>query len=486
MSQSSYVTISGAGIGNSLMDIMMAEDICPGDIPSYNTCKQIYLYHPVGAKLAEEPCRLALSQEREISVPNSPEDRLKEAFTKEWDELKLDELILRTETIKSIYGAAALMYGAEDFPIDKPIPPKKLASLELYFNVLDPLNTAGSLVTNQNPNAPDFQRHGDIMCNGKTYHRSRACVVYNEQPIYISYTPSAFGYVGRSVYQRALYQLKGYIQSMITNNHVQEKAGLLIIKSKKPGSFVDQAMQAMASVKRTMLKGAKTGNVLEIGIDDSIETLNMQNVDIAMKQSRDNIIADIALAAGRPARLLTEESYTEGFGEGTEDAKSIARFIDGYRKGLKPLYDLLDPIVMYRAWNEEFYATLQREFPNYATIPYETAFIQWRNSFKAEWPNLLKEPDSEAIKVEESKFKAVNDFVTGIKDDLDPENKARLFQWVSDLFNELKMLFPVPLDLDFEAMAQYQEEQKIKEEEQQSQQMQAMQDGEIGLENDNT
>ena len=458
MSQSSYLTLSGIGIGNSLMEILMSDDICPGDTPSYQTCKTIFLYHPIGAKLAEEPCKLAQSQQREINVPNSPEDRLKEAFAKEWDELRCDELILRTETLKSVYGAAVLMYGAEDFPVDKPIPPKKLAGLDLYFNVLDPLNTAGSLVTNQNPNAPDFQKHGDIICNGKTYHRSRAVVVYNEQPIYISYTPSAFGYVGRSVYQRALYQLKGYIQSMITNNHVQEKAGLLIVKSKKPGSIVDNVMQGLASLKRNMLKGAKTGNVLEIGIDDSIETLNMQNVDIAMKQSRDNIIADIALAAGRPARLLTEESYTEGFGEGTEDAKAIARFIDGYRKGMKPLYDLLDPIVMYRAWNEEFYTTIQREFPDYALIPYETAFIQWRNSFKAEWPNLLKEPDSEAIKVEETKFKAINDFITGIKDDLDPENKAAIFQWAADLFNNLKMLFPVPLDLDFQGMEEYQEQ----------------------------
>ena len=308
-------------------------------------------------------------------------------------------------------------------------------------------------------------------------------MVYNEQPIYISYTPSSFGYVGRSVYQRALYQLKGYIQSMITNNHVQEKAGLLIIKSKKPGSIVDQAMQAMASLKRNMLQGAKTGNVLEIGIDDSVETLNMQNVDIAMKQSRDNIIADIALAAGRPARLLSEESYTEGFGEGTEDAKSIARFIDGYRKELKPIYDMLDPIVMARAWNTDFYLAIQNDFPEYAGIPYETAFVQWRNSFTSVWPNLLKEPDSEAIKVEEVKFKAVNDFVNAIKDDLDPENKALLFQWEAELFTELKMLFPVPLDLDFQAMAQYQEEQKLKEQAAQAQQLQSMQNGEI--DNDN-
>lgn len=477
MTASSFTTISGTSIGGGLMDILYSDDIKPGDSPSYNVCKTIYLYHPYGAKLAEGPCRLAQSQDREISIPNSPETALKEAFELEWKSLRCDFHILQADTIKSIYGASVLAYGAENYPLNNPIPPEELADVELYFSVFDPLNVSGSLVSNQNPNAPDFQKNGDIVSNGKMYHRSRVCVMYNELPIYIAYNNSTFGYMGRSVYQRCLYQLKSFIQSMITDNHVQEKAGLLIIKSKKPGSIIDNVMAGIANIKRTMLKGAKTGNVLEIGQDDEVETLNMQNTDVAMTTSRKNIIENIALAAGRPSRLLTEEAYTEGFGEGSEDAKAIAAYIEAYRKNeLDPLYEFLTPIVQYRAWNRDFYATIQRQYPEYAVIPYETAIVQWRNSFKAKWPNLLREPESEAVKVEETKFKAINDCVTALKDDIDPENKARLFQWYADNLNEQKMLFQSPLDLDFEAMADYQEQQKEDEKEQQRQQLEMAQD----------
>ena len=475
MTESSFTTISGASVGGGLMEILYCDDIKPGDTPSYNLCKTIYLYHPFGAKLAEGPCRLAQSQEREISIPNSPETRLKEAFEAEWKALKCDNTILQADTIKSVYGASVLIFGAQDIPLNQPIQPDQLADIDIYFSVFDPLNVSGSLVSNQNPNAPDFQKHGDIVSQGKQYHRSRVCVRFNELPIYIAYNQSTFGYVGRSCYQRCLYQLKSFVQSMITDHHVQEKAGLLIVKSKKPGSIIDNIMAGVANIKRTMLKGARTGNVLEVGIDDTIETLNMQNTDVAMTTSRNNIISNIALSAGRPFRLLTEESFTEGFGEGTEDAKQIAAYIEAYRKNeLEPLYEFLTPIVQYRAWNREFYATIQRQYPEYATIPYETAIIQWRNSFTATWPNFLREPESELIKVEDAKLKAVNEAVATLKDELDPENKATLFQWMADAYNDLKMLFPSPLDLDFDLMIQYQEQQKIEEKEQQAQQLAAM------------
>ena len=64
------------------------------------------------------------------------------------------------------------------------------------FNCFDPLNTAGSLVLNQNPNEIDFQKVKGIIVNGRAYHRTRTVVIMNEDPIYISFTGSAFGVIG--------------------------------------------------------------------------------------------------------------------------------------------------------------------------------------------------------------------------------------------------------------------------------------------------
>ena len=104
----------------------------------------------------------------------------------------------------------------------------------------------------------------------------------NEEPIYIHYTSSAFGFVGRSVYQRALFPLKSFIQSMITDDLVTFKAGLLIAKQKPAGSIVSSMMKAAAGIKRTMLQEGATGNVLSIDIDEEIGSIDLTHTSTAM------------------------------------------------------------------------------------------------------------------------------------------------------------------------------------------------------------
>jgi hypothetical protein len=61
-----------------------------------------------------------------------------------------------------------------------------LPDLNISFNILDPLNTSGSLVLNQNPNAMDFMKYQQIAVNGTAYHPSRTVTVTNERPIYLA------------------------------------------------------------------------------------------------------------------------------------------------------------------------------------------------------------------------------------------------------------------------------------------------------------
>src|SRR5262249_22758960 len=143
----------------------------------------------------------------------------------------------------------------------KPLDFAKLAKADMELNVLDPMNIAGSLTSNQNPNSKDFLRFREMRVAGTGYHRSRVLLKLNEQPIYLGWTASAFGYAGRSKYQRALYPLKTYIQTMITDDMVAKKAGVLIEKVKSPGSIVSNLMDRLAAVKRTFVKLARTGNV---------------------------------------------------------------------------------------------------------------------------------------------------------------------------------------------------------------------------------
>ena len=406
--------------------------------------------------MVEGPVKVAQSQKREIAIPRSPETMVREAFEREWEAMRATHLIRNVMYQARIYGVGAVVYGANGFDTNEPIDPWKLSELELYFNTLDPLNTAGSLVLDQNPNAPDFQKYQFVTASGQPYHRSRSCVMMNEQPIFLGYTSSAFGYVGRSVYQRALFPLKSFIQSMLTDDLVTRKAGLLVAKMKMAGSLADRLMGKAAGIKRSLLKEAETDNVISIDVEEGIESINLQNTDTAMTIARKNIIENIATAADMPAKLLNSESFAEGFGEGQEDAKAVIRYIKTLREEMQPLYDFFDNIVQYRAWNPQFYEAIQAQFPEeYGNKKYEEAFYEWRNSFEAVWPSLMEEPESELVKVDEIKLKGITEILEVLLGQIDPENKALAIQWAQDNINEMKRMFPNILTLDIDALRTY-------------------------------
>jgi hypothetical protein len=474
---SSEISVEPSVLGNELLSILMAPNIQPGSDPSYQLCKTIYLYHPLGQKMAESPINMAQSQARELTIQDAPEEVV-QAFSKEWEKIGANGLIHNTMRLSRVYGISSLVVGCEEEKSDQPLQLEKIWSQALWFNVLDPLNTAGSLVLSQIPTAEDFTKPVVVRASGQVFHRSRYQVVMNENPIYLAYTTSAFGFVGRSVYQRALFPLKSFIRSMVADDMIATKLGLLIAKMKMPGSVLDKIMAKIAGLKRALLKQAQTGQVLSIDVEEEIETLNMQNVDGAGTFARGNILKNVATAADMPAKLLENETMVEGFGEGTEDAKTIARYIELIRMKMQPLYAFFDNLVQYRAWNPEFYKRMQNLHPTlYGDREYEDVFSEWRTNFAAEWPSLLIEPESEEVKVEQTKYEAIVAAAQTMLPELDPENKARLMQWVTDNLNENKMLFPHALELDLDELRDFQEEQQEKQEEQAEKQLEALAQG---------
>ena len=449
------------GIGNQLptdlLSLLSANSIQPGSEPSYQLCKTIFSYHPLGLVLTEKPVQMAQSQEREITIADSPEKELIEAFNKEWKSLEATKHIRNVVTLSRVYGIASIAIIEDGGETNTPLELAKLHTKDVAFNQIDPLNSAGSLVLNQDPNSFDFMKPSYLRVAGKDYHGSRTIVVMNEQPIYIEWTNSAFGFVGRSVYQRALYPLKSFVQTMITDDAVAQKAALLVAKMKSPGSVIDQNARSWFGFKRQVIKGAVTGNVVSIGIDESIESINLQNLRDAAEFSRENILKNIATSAGMPASIVNQETLTAGFGEGENDMKLIAQYISFLRGNMAEIYEWFDEICMYRAWSKEFYLSMQAKYPDqYGGVPYETAFYAWKNAFRAVWPNFMAETDSKKAEGENDILKAAIGVFEVLSPTLDPENRARAAGWLADIVNGKKLLFgDSQLEIDEEILAQY-------------------------------
>ena len=452
----SYVAVNGSSLTTPLQELLSCEEIVPGAEPSYQLAKIIYLYHPVGARIAESPIRMAQFKPREITVPGSPEEDVRKAFLDEWKAVGADHHIFNVAKLSRIYGVASIACLTEGVPVDRPLDFKELPAAKIAFNEFDPLNTAGSLVLSQQANALDFLKSDDIRVSGSRYHRSRSCVIMNEEPIFLGYTTSAFGYVGRSAYQRALFPLKSFIQTMIMDDLIATKAGVLVAKIKPAGSIADQMMALFSGLKRSVVQEAKNWNVISISPDEDVQSMNFQNMEGPAAMARKNILENIAAAADMPAKLLNAETFAEGFGEGTEDAKAIARYVDAVRTWLQPLYEYFDKIVMYRAWNSEFYATIQAKYPDaFGKKTHTQAFYEWRNAFVANWPSLLTEPESEQIRTDDVVLKAAIAAYEVLAPRLDPDNTATLVGWLADNFNDRKKLFTSPLNLDLEALRAY-------------------------------
>src|SRR6185369_11513449 len=137
-----------------------------------------------------------------------------------------------------------------------------------------------------------------------------------------------------------------------------------------------------------------------------------------------------------------------------------------------------DNIAMYRAWNPEFFAMMQRMYPEkYADADYKQVFFEWKAAYHADWPDWLIEPESEEVKVEQTKLEGVVSVLDKFLEQLDPDNKTKVLQWAADTISENKKIFPYALTIDFELLKAHQEEQKEQEQENMKAQQEAMRNG---------
>lgn len=438
-----------------LLALLDSDDIQPGSTVGYQTCKTIYIFHPLGGKMVDRPIKMAMNEPRTVHIAQtySLEQRLRDAFEKEWKALKADQHIAAAARIARIYGTSAIAMLVDNQNPSEALDYRTLYKHNISFNILDPLNTAGSIVLNQDPNASDFQKVDGIKVAGKPYHKSRCVVLQNEDPIYLAYNPAAFGFTGRSVYQRALFPLKSFIQTMRTDDMVAVKGGLLVTKIAGAGAVVNKVMQALGGFKRMLLKRGKTGEVLQIGPQDDISSIDLSNLEKPLDSARNHILANIAAAADMPAILLNSETFTQGFGEGTEDAKSVAVYVDDIRRWLETVYEFFIRICQYRAWSIEFFQSLRADIPDLKNT-YSVYFSGWINNFEYRWPSSLKEPESEKVKVDEMRFKAIVSMLESLLPQLtsDPDNRATLIKWACENANTNESLFPQRIDLDYESL----------------------------------
>lgn len=444
-------------LSSELMKILDSDAIQPGSDVGYETCKLLWQFHPLGGKLVEKPINMALCKPRSYNVETDPDERVVRQFREVWERMGLNEKVKNLFFVSRCYGAASIGVGTDGASCKDPIPTFGLQEEDVYINVWDPLNAAGSMVTDQNPNSRFFQQaNGTLKIASKNWHPSRTLKIFHGTPIYLEYQNSSFGFTGRSVFQRVLYPLKSYIGTMVANNLVAKKAGVLVAKTDQNGSVVSGIMAAAAGKKRESVKLSENEGVLSIGTKDDIESLNLQNIDKALSTARDNIISDIAAGSDVPAILIKEEAFSNGFGEGKEDSKAISQYVDSVRQNIEPVMDYFERMVQFIAWNEDFYINLKNDFPDIITEDYKTTFYMWSREFTAEWQELVEESPDKRRESDGKVIQQAAALFAILGPQLDPVNRAMAVDWVASVTNATETYGDSPMIIDMEALSKYQ------------------------------
>ncbi|HDC4619811.1 anti-CBASS protein Acb1 family protein [Enterobacter asburiae] len=445
-----------SALGSALTKILESEEIQPGQDVSYETCKLLWQFHPLGGKLVEKPISMAMCKPRHYSVETDPDERVVRRFQEVWERMEMNEKIKNFFFICRCYGAAAIGVGTKTLSCKEPLPSFGLTEDDVYINVWDPLNAAGSMVTDQSPNSPYFQKaNKTLKIASKNWHHSRTLKIFNGTPIYLEYQNSAFGFTGRSVFQRVLYSMKSYVGTMVANDLVSQKAGVLVAKVQQNGSVMNGIMAVAAGKKREFVKEARNKGVLNISTGEDIESLNLQNIDKALNTSRDNIISDIASGSDVPAILIKEEAFSKGWSEGSEDSKAISQYIDGVRQLIEPVMDYFEKLVQHIAWSEDFYTSLKNDYPDIINEDYTQTFYRWRREFTAKWQELVEESPDTRREADSKVIQQAVAVYAALSPTLDPENRASLADWVAGVANGTQTYGDLPLIIDVETLAKY-------------------------------
>lgn len=444
-------------MSSELAKILDAEDIQPGTDVGYELCKLLWMFHPLGGKMVEKPIMMALCKTRTYEIETDPNDRVVSRFTEVWERMKIEEKIRNLFFLSRCYGAASIGVGTRSVTSSEPLPDFGLREEDIFINVWDPLNIAGSSVTSQDPNSPEFQEPKDTLeVTSKKWHPTRTQKVFNGTPIYLEYQSSTFGFTGRSVFQRCLYPMKSFIATMVANNLVAQKCGVIVAKTQQNGPVMSGIKAAITGKKRENVKISRNGGVLSIGTEESVESLDLQNIDKSLDTARNNIISDIATGCDVPAALLKDEAFAVGWSDGSEDSKAVSQYIDGVRQGIDPVMLFFEHIVQYIAWSEEFYQTLKAEFPDIITEDYKTTFYRWRREFKASWVELVAPPENEEQEAESKVVQQATEVFTALVKEVDPKNRALIAEWLANILNNTMAYGDSPLILDTVSLSTWQ------------------------------
>lgn len=323
----------------------------------YEECAKLYRFWALGRRLVERIVSKAFSVPREISFGDDAPPEIAERFERVAKEVEQEKAIRQAIILSRIFGQSVLYLQSDKSDLSEQLTPSNAQSGKMKFKAGDPL--AVQIVVNQNPQSLKFLSPESVVIGGNRINPQRAYVAMNGIPMYLQYQSSAFAYSGRSVFENQLPIIRVWAQTLRSMGRMADRASAVYAffrEFKKGGLSANAAKQSLECVKSI----SETGGVA-MGSDDRIDfptTGGIGDLDQLMQR----IEREVVTASDTPLSVLLDERLANGFGNGTEDFKTIIQDINEFRENyVKPLYDFSDTFVMWRAFDNAFLSEIINE-----------------------------------------------------------------------------------------------------------------------------
>lgn len=390
-------------IAQNRQEILDADDI------SYQLIQKILLDCPFGMLLAGSGIQKALSVGRTINgqaIPEMAIKRLEKTMLKEGQ----NKIIVDTMINAYSFGFSTLVLGQYDQETTSPLDYRTLADNKPFFNCVDPLNTSGSGIYNQDPLHRNFKQAPEIVTvRGVPFHSSRCFPIFNpfEPALFLGWNAASYSFAPASIFRRVLPYLQQYIRYDMAVDVMIDKMGVLVYAGGKGGrSVADQQMQSVVGWMIEKIKSAMSGNVIKINEGETVSSIDLAHLSQTSTTTREIIVKNIALNSSDayPDSELLSQLLGGGLHNGAQDKSKIDEWVKLHQNAAEPLFDFTDSIMMQLAWRDPaWYAEFQKNTPDYKNVSQDRAIAMWTKAFEYEWNSATPETDEQKIAKAKSK-----------------------------------------------------------------------------------
>ena len=360
---------------------------------SYEECRDIYRFWPLGKRVASALPNFAMSAGRKFIIKNAPPEVI-DKIEKTAIDMNIEAIVNNACIYARIYGIAFIYIANKDTP-DKPFLYKDI--LEPHsFNILDPLAMGGSIRIDIDPTSPFFNKPVDYRIKGNLVHSQRIFYCTNDIPLYYKWNPSSYSWSGPSIYQNMTLLIRSWNRSIIAIQRMATKAASIIVKRKDISYDTGVSLKAIEH-NLNMIRNMENDGIASVRTGEEIEFFQLTGIaeiDVIINKLHSALMMALN---DTPSGILLDKNLAQSMSDGDNDMKAIIIAVDKFRKDtLTPIYNFLDKFLLYKAFDADFIKDIIKKYPDlYAKMGVNLIRENWISNYTFEYNNIYPLSENE-------------------------------------------------------------------------------------------